>query len=247
MVKILYIYLFYFFMNQMFDSLELSALLISIIAGILIGIPTGPARFFVVDTCLNDGKKAALKVYGGLFTAILFYACLAIFASDLISRNQTIESIFYLLASILLVVWGVVISLKSNQNSNTSIQLNLGSWFKKGFVVGISNPVTPFIYLTFIQLVKVYSSKPSLFNNILFILVFEFFSFLTISLIALLLLHKRDIVLNNWKRVKLIMGIFLICLGTYHTFQQLDFSNGIEIKSSQNLLEKQVDNKQTER
>lgn len=231
-------------MNQFSDSGMTSALLIAVVAGMVIGMPTGPARFFVVDTCLNDGKKSALMVYAGLFTALLVYASLAFIATDFISGHQKIESISYLVASALLIVWGIIIMIKSNQNKKASINLNIDSWYQKGFVVGISNPVIPFIYLTLIQLIKIYSKQPSLVSNIVYILIFEIISFLTISGITLFLLNKKDQVMDYWKKVKLAMGVLLIAGGSYSTIKQLDFSNGIKIKNNKSFLEEQVDKSQ---
>lgn len=227
-------------MDQILKSGTTSALVIAVVAGLISGVPSGPARFFVVDTCLNDGRKSALKVYGGLFTALLFYASLAFIANDFISGHEKIESISYLVASVLLVVWGIIILLAGNTSKKASISLNIKSWYKKGFVIGISNPVIPFIYLTLLQLIKIYSKKPSLVSNMIFILVFEIISFLTISVITLFLLDKKDKVMDYWKKVKLTMGTFLVIAGSYHTIQQLDFSNGVKIKNNENFLEEQV-------
>ncbi len=233
-------------MDQIIDSLEFSALLISVFAGIITGIPTGPARFFVLDTCLNDGKRAAAKVYGGLFTAVMLYACLALSANNYISGNERIESVFYLAASLLLILWGIIIILKSNKKNKASIRLNFGSWFKKGFIVGISNPVTPFIYLTFVQLIRIYAKSVTTVTNVLFILIFELFSFLTISIIVLIVLHRKEIILNHWYKVKIVMGIFLISLGSYNTWQQVDFRNGIELNKNDTFIEEQVNKKENQ-
>lgn len=234
-------------MNQFLNSGMASALLIAVVAGIAIGIPTGPGRFFVVDTCLNDGRKSALKVYSGLFTALLIYASLAFIANDFISGHQKIESIAYLVASALLIVWGIIIMIKSNQSKKASLNLNIESWYKKGFIVGISNPVIPFLYLTLIQLIKIYSEKPSLASNLIFLLVFEIISFLTISAITLFLLNKKDQVMDYWKKIKLTMGILLIAGGSYSTIKLLDFSNGIKIKNNKSFLEEQVDKSQQQK
>ena len=69
-------------MNNFLNSPGVTSLLIAIVGGFLIGLPTGPARFFVVDTSLNEGRSAALRVYGGLFCAVLLYAGLALLADD---------------------------------------------------------------------------------------------------------------------------------------------------------------------
>ena len=224
-------------MDNLF-ALGISSFLIAILAGILIGIPTGPARFFVVDTYLNEGRSAALKVYGGFFSAVVLYAGVALLTNDLISRNEQMESIAHLVASALLIFWGILIIAKSGNKNQTSIQLNFKSWFVKGFVAGISNPIIPFIYLTLIQLVRTKTAETSIEGNALFILIFEISSFLTTFAVAVILFRKRSKVLGNWKIVKIFMGALLIGIGTYNTYQQLDFSNGISIKDDKNKKEK---------
>lgn len=217
-------------------------MLITFIGGVVIGFPTGPARFFVVDTCLNEGRTAALRVYFGLFCAILIYAGLALLADDFISRHKKIESYSYFAASLLITFWGGFIVLKSRKENKSSMKFNFGSWFLKGFSAGISNPVIPFIYLAFIRLLSLYSQDISLLEKSLFIIIFESFSFSTTSIIALILMRKRKGVLSVWSTVKIIMGIILICLGAYNAYQQLDFSNGIRIKPPESLLEEKTGN-----
>lgn len=229
-------------MSDFFNSFGLAPLLIAMIGGVLIGIPTGPARFFVVDTSLNEERTAALRVYAGLFCAILIYAALALVADDFISRNKRIEAISYFIASLLLIFWGGFIIFKSGDDKKSSIKFSVGSWFLKGFITGMSNPVIPFIYLAFIQLLKVYSENVSLFQKVLFLLLFELFSFLTTSVVALVLRSKRKKILGSWRTIKILIGILLICLGAFNSIQQLDFSNGVKLQHSESYLEEKTSN-----
>ena len=222
-------------------ALEISSFLIAILAGILIGIPTGPARFFVVDTYLNEGKSPALRLYAGFFLAIIIYAGLALVANNLISQNPRVEAISHLIASALLIFWGILIIATSGKENQGAMQLNFKSWTLKGFVAGISNPVIPFIYLTLIQFVKSGNAETSIGGNAIFILLFEVSSFLTTFAVAVTVFRKRSKILGNWKVVKILMGTLLIGIGIYNTYQQLDFSNGIRIKDSKNAMEKVVD------
>lgn len=66
-------------------------------------------------------------------------------------------------------------------------------------------------------------------------------SFVTLATAVLILMNKRGKVLQHWKKVKLMMGVFIFCIGTYQVFQHVDLSNGIKIKNSKNILEKQLD------
>lgn len=226
-------------MENFLNSLGIASLLLAFIGGSLIGLPTGPARFFIVDTSLNEGRKAALQVYGGLFSAVLVYAGLALLGDDFISRNRQIETISYFIASLLLIFWGCFI-IKGRKDSKSSIKINVGSWFTKGLLTGLSNPVIPFIYLTFLQVLKLYTGNLPFSGKVLYILLFEFFSFLTTALVALILMKKRKKIQGGWKSVKILMGTLLIGLGAYNSYQQLDFSNGIKIKQNENLLEEEA-------
>ena len=226
----------------MFESIELSALLISIIAGLFLGVPSGPALFFVLDTCLKESKAAALKVYGGFMAAKVLYVALALLANDFISSHKKLESIFYLTASALLVVWGVVMIVKSNQRDDDGKETEVSSFYKTGFVVGLSNPVIPFIYLTFIQFIKIYARNVTLLKYILNITIMELVSFLVLVVIAWILLSGGKMVQNHWSKAVKVMGAFLICAGSYQVYQLVDYKNGeISIKSDENVLEEQLE------
>ena len=227
----------------MSDFLELfntTTLLITALGGIPIGIPTGPARFFVLDTSFKKGRSAALQVYAGLFCAILIYGGLALLADDFISKHKKIESVSYLVASLLLIFWGGFIIFKSNKENKKPQKLKFGSGFLKGGVTGFSNLVIPFIYLAFIQALKIYTDDLSLLQKGMFILLFESFSFLTTSGLAVTLMKNKKKVGGNWTVVKILMGCILIGYGVYSSYRQLDFSDGIEIKQSESFLEKQA-------
>ena len=230
----------------MLESIELSALLISIIAGLFLGVPSGPALFYVLDTCLEEGKAAAFKVYGGFMAAKVLFVALALLANDFISTHQKVESYFYLVASFLLVVWGAIIFFKGShrkdEKKDNSKQSIAGSFYKTGFIVGISNPVIPFIYLTFIQFIKIYARNVNTFKYILNIAIMEFVSFLVLAVIAWILLSGGQIVQNHWNKVVKLMGLFLLCAGSYQVYHLVDFKEGgISIKSEENVLEKQLE------
>lgn len=230
----------------MLESIELSALLISIIAGLFLGVPSGPALFFVLDTCLEESKTAAFKVYGGFMSAKVVYVAVALLANDFISTHQKLESIFYLVASFLLIVWGAIIFIKSNKKSglkkDSGQQTAIGSFFKTGFIVGISNPIIPFIYLTFIQFIKIYARNVTTFKYILNIAIMELVSFLVLVVIAWILLSGGRMVQHHWNKVVKLMGIFLLCAGSYQVYKLIDFKDGgISINSDENALEKQLE------
>lgn len=225
------------------ELLDLSSFLIAIVAGILIGIPTGPARFFVVDTSLHKGKIPALKVYGGFLTAILAYAGLALIADGFISRNEEAESIAYFVASILLIFWGVFIIFNSDdkKKKSRSIDLNLNSLYMKGLVVGLSNPVIPFIYLALLQVLKAYSDETTFLQKAMFILTYEIFSFLTTWIIARMVAKKKELMIGNWNMVKIAMGFVLIGLGVYNAYQLLDFRDGISLREHKSMFEEEAE------
>lgn len=211
------------------------------VAGIFIGLPTGPARFFVVDSYLNNGRKEALKVYLGLFAAILIYAGLALLAAGFLSRHQQVENISYVVGSILLISWGIFIVVKGRKNSGSSIEVGAGSGFRKGFLTGLSSPVTPFIYLTLIQLLKLNTGSDSVLGILIYLLVFEICSFVTTFAISYWAHSNEKEMKSNWNKAKLIMGFFLIAIGSFNLYQLVEFENGFKIKNEENLLEQQME------
>lgn len=226
----------------MFESFELSALLISIIAGLFLGIPSGPALFFVLDTSLKEGKAAALKVYGGFMAAKVVYVMLALLANDFISAHQKLESIFLLTASFLLMLWGIFIMFKNNNRNEKGNQLSINRFYKRGLVVGLSNPVIPFIYLTFIQFIKIYANKATTFKYILNIAIMEAVSFLVLAGTAWILLSGGRLVQNHWNKMVKVMGIFLFCAGSYQVYELIDYKKGeLSISRDQNMLKQQLE------
>ncbi len=227
----------------MFDF-ELSALLISIIAGLFLGVPSGPALFYVLDTCLDRGKVAGLKMYGGLMASKVLYIGLALLANDFISSHQKLESVFYLTASFLLMVWGVVIMFKKSKKEEKEAgkQVEVASLYKTGFLVGLSNPIIPFIYLTFIQFIKIYARNVNTFKYILNITIMELVSFLVLAGTATVLLSGGQMVRTHWNKMVKVMGIFLFCAGSYQVYQLVDFNKGgFRIKQEENVLEQQLE------
>ena len=227
----------------MFESFEMSAVLISVIAGLFLGIPSGPALFFVLDTSLKEGKAAALKVYGGFMAAKMLYVALALLTNNFISAHRKLESFFYLAASVLLMLWGVFIIIKSNKRKERKGQTKVDLFYKKGLVVGLSNPVIPFIYLTFIQFIKAYATNVTTIKYILNIFILEAVSFSVLAGIAWLFLSGGRLVQNHWSKIVMMMGIFLLCAGSYQVYQLVDFKQGsFSIKNEENVLEQQLEN-----
>jgi threonine/homoserine/homoserine lactone efflux protein len=227
----------------MFESFELSALLISILAGLFLGVPSGPALFFVLDTCLKVSKSAALKVYAGLMGSKLLYIALALLANDFISTHQKLESVFYLIASCLLMLWGIVMIIKSNQTKDKRREFSHGSYYRNGFIVGLSNPVIPFVYLTFLQFIKIYARDVNILKYLLNIAIMEAVSFMVLAVMATILLSGGRIIQTHWNKMVGLMGIFLFCAGSYQVYHLVDFTEGegISIKSNENVLEKQLE------
>lgn len=226
----------------MFEHVELSALLISIIAGLFLGIPSGPALFFVLDTMLQAGKAAALRLYGGLMGAKLVWIVLALLANNFISAHKQVEAGFYLLASLLLMCWGVLILFKSTKKQKTTSPGVMDSFYRTGFIVGISNPVIPFIYLTFIQFIKVYASNANTFKYLLNIGIMEAVSFLMLSAAGLMLLGGGQLVQRHWQKLVSVMGVLLICAGGYQLYELIDYgADGFSINQQENVLEEQLE------
>ena len=222
--------------------MNLYSLLIFIVAGIFLGLPTGPSRFFVVGASLKKGRKAAFNVYLGILGALLIYAALAMLASGFLSSNPKVENISYLVGSILMVIWGGYILFKGKTDGGASIDVGGGSLSRKGFITALSSPVTPFIYLTMIQVLKMITDNISPWMIVLHLIIAEICSGLSIFTIAYLAGKREEKLNSNWKTAKIIMGFFLICLGLLNLYQLLEVEeNEIKIDKKDNLLEEQIE------
>ena len=222
--------------------MTLTSLLIFIVTGIFLGLPTGPSRFFVVGAYIKKGSKAAIRVYLGILCALIIYAALALLASDFLSRNPKVETISYLVGSILLILWGGFLLFKGKKGGDASIELGGGSLVVKGFLTALSSPVTPFIYLTLIQFLKSLSGGGKLWNLLAHLLVLEASSGLIIFSIASLAGKKKLKLNRNWPAAKMVMGLFLVALGAFNLYQMLDFGkDGVHIKKQENLLEEEIE------
>lgn len=226
----------------MFESFELSALLISVIAGLFLGLPSGPALFFVLDTSLKEGKAAALKVYGGFMAAKLLYMALALLANDFISSHQKVESVFYLVASLMLMLWGVLMIFKSHKREESKSNFHVDLFYRSGLIVGLSNPVIPLIYLTFIQFIKIYTIDVTTFKYIRNIVILEIVSFSVLAGIAWLLMNGGRLIQFHWNKIVRLVGIILLCAGSYQVYQLVNYNKGeLTISSGENVLDQQLE------
>lgn len=226
----------------MLESFELSALLISLFTGLLLGIPVGPTMFLIVDASMQVGKKAGFKVYCGFMAAKLLYMSVALLANSFITSNKSLESAFYLVASSMLVVWGVIIFFKSVKKKEAIKPSESGLLFKRGLMVGLSNPVIPFIYLTFIQFIKLHSTEATTITYLVHIFIMEAVTLLVLASIIALLLKGGAFIENHWNKVVKAMGVVLICAGAYQVYEMINLNDGeIEISNDKNVLEEQLE------
>lgn len=221
--------------------MDLYSILLFVITGIFLGLPTGPSRFFVVGAYIKKGRTAAVQIYLGILGALVIYAGLAMLASGFLSRNPKVETISYFLGSILLILWGSFILIKGKKEGGSSIELGGSSLKVKGFLTALSSPVTPFVYLTMIQVLKLISGDTSAWNIVFHLLIAEACSGITIFFIAYLGNTRQEKLNSKWKSAKIVMGIFLILLGGFNLYQLVEVQeNGIKIEKKENLLEKQI-------
>lgn len=181
-------------------------------------------------------------MYLGVLGALVIYAALALLASGFLSRNPKVETISYLVGSVLLILWGGFLLFKGKKGDDATIELGDGSLVAKGFLTALSSPVTPFVYLTLIQFLKSLSGGGELWNLLVHLLILETSSGLIIFGIASLASRKKLKLNRNWRTAKMVMGIFLMALGAFNLYQMLDFrEEGIRIRKQENLLEEEIE------
>ncbi len=192
---------------------------------------------------MQVSRVGGLKVYCGFMLAKLIYIGFALLANSYITSNENVEAAFYLVASSMLVIWGVIILFKGFKKKENVKTPESGQLLKRGLYVGLSNPVIPFIYLTFIQFIRLHSTEADTFVYIVHILIMEVVTLIVLSSIIALLLKGGSFVEDHWNKVVKAMGFVLICAGSYQVYQMIDLKDGeVEINNDKNVLEEQLEN-----
>ncbi|WP_010241554.1 LysE family translocator [Clostridium arbusti] len=134
--------------------LILKAVLFGITTGFILSIPIGPAAIESIKRTVSKGFKEGFIVSLGAISADVFYLLLINCGlANILSSNKKTESLFWIISGSILTLIGYN-SIKHKNGNETFISkimknMNLSSLpFLTGFLITVSNPMTPSIWLT---------------------------------------------------------------------------------------------------
>jgi threonine/homoserine/homoserine lactone efflux protein len=134
--------------------LLIKAVVIGIATGFVMSIPIGPSGIESVKRTLSKNYFEGFKVSLGAISADLLYLFLINGGlANLLNRNRRTEAIFWIISGLLLSFIGYNSLINHNGNENFINKLmknsNISSLsFVTGFMITVSNPMTPSIWLT---------------------------------------------------------------------------------------------------
>lgn len=129
------------------------AILFGIATGLMVALPLGPAGIESVKRSVSLGYKEGLTVSFGAISADLFYLLLINAGlANILNSNGTTEALFWIISGIILTLIGYI-SMGSHKQDDYIIKFlkdtNFGSMpFLSGFLITLSNPMTPSLWLT---------------------------------------------------------------------------------------------------
>ncbi len=133
--------------------LLLKATVLGITTGFVMSIPIGPSGIESVKRTLSMGYSEGLKVSLGAISADVFYLLLINAGlANILNRNRKTEAIFWIISGLLLSLIGYN-SIRNHKGNSTVFSRfiknsNMSSLsFATGFMITVSNPMTPSIWL----------------------------------------------------------------------------------------------------
>lgn len=200
------------------NLLELSIYAITVI--IMIATP-GPVMILVASTGLKNGYRGALKtIFGTNIASLVLIALSILVLKGILSINEIVFILMKGIGSIYIAYIGydILKDIFSKQNNTNNSLKPIDGGFKKGFLVGISNPKDIIFFSSFFpQFINVHSNI----NTSLSILVITWIilDFLTLSIIYLAFnsISQRTI----YQKILCACGILLITIAIYGLFTSI--------------------------
>ncbi|AND84962.1 LysE family transporter [Clostridium tyrobutyricum] len=205
-----------------------------ILIGLIVGMPIGPIGAICLKNTITFGRKYGLICGFGSAFADSIYAFLVSFGLMIITKFIFLyQSYFHIIGGIILICFGIYISLKANSNVKNESISNSNSLFKgfiSTFLLALSNPATIFSFIaifTALHLVNIsadINSKIILIIGVFigsmlwwFILIFTTFKFNN-----KLNVKSTSIVDNILSFIVILSGI-IIFLGAFKFFHLRNF------------------------
>lgn len=193
------------------NFLELSLYIITVV--VMIATP-GPVMILVASTGLKHGYRAALKtIFGTNIASLVLIAFSILVLKGVLSINDLIFTIIKMLGSLYIAYLGYEILKEVFTHSDTPATIKpVDGGFKKGFLVGISNPKDIIFFSSFFpQFINVHDNI----NISLSILVITWIilDFLTLSIVyvAFNALSQKSI----YHKILGACGVLLVFIAIY--------------------------------
>ena len=176
------------------------SLLILFITSIIAFLSTpGPVTLLVINTSLKSGFSNSLKTIVGTNTASLVLITISVLVIEgLLQVNENILTILKIMGSLYLIYYAILLikeALQTEENAHIR-KKNFTSFFKEGFIIGISNPKDIIFFISFFpQFINLTNSKIVSLTCLTFIWLF-----LDYFILAFFAVTLKKIVTTNMKR-----------------------------------------------
>lgn len=131
----------------------LKAIIYGLLLGFIISIPLGPSGIESVKRTISKGYKEGFTVALGALSADLTYLLIINCGlSNILSKNHVTESLFWIISGIILSIIGYISIVNEDSNLFNFMTSKNGKIislpFLTGYVITLSNPMTPSLWLT---------------------------------------------------------------------------------------------------
>lgn len=184
--------------------------------GLLLQLAVGPMCLMVFNTANNLGFFSAMTLVLAIASVDAFYILLASLGASKLLEKENIKSVFKILGSIILVVFGLNIILNIwGINIIPGLNLNSGSsnLFIQGIILTLSNPIT-IIFWGSVLTTKIVEEKFSKKELVIFSVGLVSATLIFLSLVAILGTMIGNFIPSNIINIlNIIVGIVIIGFG----------------------------------
>lgn len=184
--------------------------------GLLLQLAVGPMCLMVFNTANNLGFFSAMTLVLAIASVDAFYILLASLGASKLLEKENVKSVFKILGSIILVVFGLNIILNIwGINIIPGLNLNSGSsnLFIQGIILTLSNPIT-IIFWGSVLTTKIVEEKFSKKELVIFSVGLVSATLIFLSLVAILGTMIGNFIPSNIINIlNIIVGIVIIGFG----------------------------------
>jgi len=129
---------------------EFRLILIGLPIGFFMSFALGPVFFSIINSVLSGGFRSVLPISLGVIFADIIIISLILFGFRFLDPNfiSTHSSLFHFINFVILLLFGLFILFKNNQESTETGQRTYSGFFS-GFALNFFNPANFFIWIAF--------------------------------------------------------------------------------------------------